>query len=180
MKARCPLDSKEIKAVNPKGNQSWIFTGRTDAKAEVPVFWLPDVKSWLTRKDPDPGEDWGQEEEATEVEIVGWYHWLNGHEFEQTQGDSEGQRSLMCCSPWDRRIRHDLQTKQQDENRENENIKRHKERSQVSKKLSIDHLCLSHPLSDWSEDYWALPIPIQWLYLREDRQTAYLLISVFR
>ena len=80
--------------------------------------------------------------------MVGWDHGLNGHEFEQTLGDSEGQRSLMCCSPWDRRIRHDLQTKQQDENRENENIKRHKERSQVSKKLSIDHLCLSHPLSD--------------------------------
>ena len=85
----------------------------------------------------------------TEFEIVGWYHWLNGHESEQTPGDSEGQRSLMCFSPWDRRIRHNLETEQQqDETRENENIKRHKERSQVCKMLSIDHMCLSHLLSD--------------------------------
>ena len=83
-----------------------------------------------------------------EVEIVGWYHSLNGHEFEQTPGDTEGQSSLMCCSPWDRRIGHDLQAEQQDENSENENIKRHKDRSQVSKRLSIDHLCLSHLLTE--------------------------------
>ena len=92
------MDSKEIKAVNHKGNQSWIFTGSTDAKAEVPVFWLLDMKNWLTRKDPDAGEDWGQEEKVTEFEIVGWYHWLNGHEFEQTPGDGEGQRSLGCAA----------------------------------------------------------------------------------
>ena len=95
-----PLDSKEIKLVNPKGNQSWIFTGRTDAEAEALVLWLPDMKSWLTGKDPDAGKDWGREEKgATEEEMVGWHHWLNGHEFEQTLGDSDGQGSLACCSP---------------------------------------------------------------------------------
>ena len=82
------LDCKEMKPVNPKGNQPWIFIGRTDAEAEVPVPWLPDVKSQLTGKDPNAGKDWGQEEKATtEDEIVGWYHQLNRHEFEQTQGD---------------------------------------------------------------------------------------------
>ena len=94
-----PLDSKEIKPVNPKENQSWIFTGRTDAEAEAPIFWPPDVKSWLTGKDPDAGKDWRQEKGMTEDEMVGWHHWLNGHEFEQTLEDSEGQGSLACCSP---------------------------------------------------------------------------------
>ena len=88
-----PLDSKEIKPVNPKGNQLWIFTGRTDA--EAPVLKPPDVKSQLTGKDPAAGKDWGQEEKGvTEDELVGWHHWLNGHEFEQTPGDSEGHGSL--------------------------------------------------------------------------------------
>ena len=96
-----PLDSKEIKSVNPKGNQPWIFTGRTDAEAEAPILWSPDAKSWLTGKDPDAGKDWRQEEKgATEDEMVGWHHRLDGHGFEQTPGDSEGQRSLACCSPW--------------------------------------------------------------------------------
>ena len=95
------LDCKEIKPVNPKGNQPWIFTGRTDAEAEAPIFWPLGAKSQLTGKDPDAGKDWGQEEKGvTEVEIVGWHHWLNGHEFEQTLGDSEGQGSLTCCSSW--------------------------------------------------------------------------------
>ena len=76
-----PLDSKEIKPVNPKGNKPWITTGRTDAEAEAPIFWPPDMKSQLIGKDPDAGKVWGQEEkEATEDEIVGWHHWLNGHE----------------------------------------------------------------------------------------------------
>ena len=93
------LGSKDIKSVNPKGNQPWIFTGRTDAKALL--FWLPDVKSRLIGKDPDAGNDWRQEEkQTTEDEMVGWHHWLNGHEFEQTPGDSEGQRSLASCSSW--------------------------------------------------------------------------------
>ena len=94
-----PLGSKEIKPCNPKGNQPWIFTGRTDA--ETLVLWLPDVKSRLIGKDPDTGKDWRPEENGTtEDEMVGWHHWLNGHEFEQTPGDSEGQGSLACCSPW--------------------------------------------------------------------------------
>ena len=84
------LNRKEIKPVNPKGNQPWIFTGKTDAEAEVPILWPPDGKSWLIRKDLDSGKDWGQEKKgATEDEMDGWHHWLNGHEFEQTLGDSE-------------------------------------------------------------------------------------------
>ena len=83
--------------VNPKGNQSWIFTGRTDAKAEAPGLWPPDVKSWLIGKDPDAGKDWRQEEKGT-TEMVGW-HQLDGHEFEQALGVGDGQRSLACCSP---------------------------------------------------------------------------------
>ena len=94
-----PLDSKEIKPVNCKGNQPWIFIGRTDA--EAPILWSPDAKSWLIGKDPDAGKDWGQEEKVVIVdEMVGWNHRLNEHEFAQTQGDSEGQGSLRCRSPW--------------------------------------------------------------------------------
>ena len=90
-----PLDSKEIKPVNPKGNQSWIFFERTDAKAEASILWLPDVKNWLTGKDPDAGKDWSQEEKGmTEDEMVGWHHWPNGHEFEQALGVGDGQGSL--------------------------------------------------------------------------------------
>ena len=96
-----PLDCKKIQPVYPKGNQSWVFIGRIDAKAETSVFWPPDVKSWLIWKDPDAGKDWRQEEKGTtEDEMVGWHHWLNGHEFEQAPGDGEGQGSLVCCSPW--------------------------------------------------------------------------------
>jgi len=97
-----PLDSKEIKPVNPKGNQPWIVIGRTDA--EAPILWPPDVKSRLIGKDPDAEKDWSQEEKGTtEDEMVGWHHRLNGHEFEQTPGDSEGQESLVCYSPWGRK-----------------------------------------------------------------------------
>ena len=96
-----PLDCK-IKPVNPKGNQSWIFTGRTDAEAEAPMLWPPDMKSWLTRKDPDAGKDWRQEEKGmTENEMVGWHHQLNGHEFEQALGVGDGQESLPCYSSWE-------------------------------------------------------------------------------
>ena len=96
-----PLDCKEIKPVDPKGNQPWILIGRTDAKAEVPIIWPPDAKCGLTGKDPDAGKDWGQEEKrVTEKERVGWHHRLNGREFEQAVGDSEGQGSLVCASPW--------------------------------------------------------------------------------
>ena len=94
-----PLDCKEIKWVNPKGNQLWIFIRRTDAEAENSTLWPPDAKSQLIGKDPDAGKDWGQEEKVvTEHEMVRWHHWLNGHEFEPTSGDSEWQGSLVCCS----------------------------------------------------------------------------------
>ena len=95
-----PFDCKEIKPLNPKGNQSRIFIGRTDAKAEAPILWPPDVKSQLVRKDPDAGKDWRQEEkEMTEDEMVGWHHRLNGLESEQALGDGKGQGSLVCCNP---------------------------------------------------------------------------------
>ena len=91
-----PLDSKEIKPVNLKGNQFWIFIGRTDAKAEAPMIWPPNANSWLIRKEPDAGKDWGQKkEEVTEDEMVGWHHWLNTREFEQTQGNSEEKPGMM-------------------------------------------------------------------------------------
>ena len=98
---KSPLDSKEVKPVNPKGNQSWTFIGRTVAEAETPVLWPSDVKSQLIGKDPDAGKDWRQEQKrATEDEMVGWHHRLNGHEFEQAPGDGEGEGSPECCSPW--------------------------------------------------------------------------------
>ena len=91
-----PLNSKEIKAVNPKGNQPWIFIGKADA--EVPILWPPDVKSWFTGKDPDAEKDWGQQEKGTtQDEVVGWLHRLNGHEFEQAPGAGNEQGSLACC-----------------------------------------------------------------------------------
>ena len=94
-----PLDCKEIKPVNPKGNQPRIFTGRTDA--EAPILWPPDVKSQLTVKDPDAGTDLRQEEKGmAEDEMVGWHHQLKGPEFEQTPGDGKGHGSLTCCSLW--------------------------------------------------------------------------------
>ena len=86
---------------NPKGNQPWIFTGRTDAEAEAPILWSLDSMSWLIGKDPGAGKDWRQKERGTrEDEMVVWHHWLNGQEFELTLGDSEGEGSLACCSPW--------------------------------------------------------------------------------
>ena len=93
-----PLDCKEIKPVNPKGNQSWIFIERTGV--ETPILWPPDVKNWLTGKDPDAGKDWRQDKKGTtENEMVGWHHWFDGHEFEQALGVSDGQGSLRCFSP---------------------------------------------------------------------------------
>ena len=96
-----PLDCKEIQPVHSKGNQSWIYTGRTDAEAETPILLPPDGKSWLIRRDLDAGKYWGQEEkEATDGETVGWHHRPNAVEFEQTPRHSEGQGHLVCCSPW--------------------------------------------------------------------------------
>ena len=96
-----PLDCKEIQPVYPKGDQSWVFIGRTDAEAETPVFWPPDEKSRLTGKDPDAGKDgrW-EEKRTTEDDMVGWHHRLDGHESEQTLGVGDGQGGLACCSPW--------------------------------------------------------------------------------
>ena len=105
-----PLDIKKIQLVSPKGNQTWIFIGRTDAEAEAPTLWPPDIKSQLTGKDPDAGKDWGQKKKD---EMVGWHHQLNGHEFEQTLGDGEGQGSLACCGPWGLRVRYNFTTEQQ-------------------------------------------------------------------
>ena len=110
-----PLDSKEIKPVTPKGNQPWIFTGRTDDEAKAPILWPPDAKSWPTRKDPDAGKDWGQEEKGvTEDKMVGWHHWLNGHEFLQTLGDDGGQGRLVYCMQFmgSQRAGHDLMSEQ--------------------------------------------------------------------
>ena len=96
-----PLDCKEIQLVHPKGNESWIVIGRTNAEAETPVLWPPDAKNWLPGKDPDVGKDWRWEEKGTtEDKMVGWHHWLDGHEFEKALGVGDGQGSLVRCSPW--------------------------------------------------------------------------------
>ena len=98
------LDCKEIQPVHPKGNQYWTFIRRTDAEAEAPILQPSDAKSWLIGKDPYAWKDWRQEEKGTtEDTMAGWHYWLNGHEFEQPLGNSEGQNSLVCCSPWDRK-----------------------------------------------------------------------------
>ena len=95
-----PLCCK-IQPVNPKGNQSWIFIGRTDAEAETPILWPPDAKNRLLEKDPDSGKEWKREEKGTtEDELIGRHHWLNGHEFEQALGVGDGQGGLACCIPW--------------------------------------------------------------------------------
>ena len=95
-----PLDCKEIKLVNPKGNQPWIVTGRTDAEAEAPLLWPSDAKNWLIWKDPDAGKDRRQEKGMTEDEMIGWHRQLDGHEFEQAPGVGDGQESLACWSSW--------------------------------------------------------------------------------
>ena len=95
---------KEIQLVHPKGDQSWVFIGRTDVEAETPILWPPDVKCWLIGKDPDAGKDWGQEEKGvTEDELVGWHHWLNRHGFGWTPGVGNGQGGLACCGSWGRK-----------------------------------------------------------------------------
>ena len=98
-----PLDCKEIQPVHPKGDQSWMFIGRTDVEAETPILWPHDAKSWLIRKDPDAGKDWGQEKGTTEDEMVGWHHQLNGHGFGWTLGVGDGQGGLACCGSWGRK-----------------------------------------------------------------------------
>ena len=96
-----PLDCKEIQSVHPKGDQSWVFIGRTDAEGETPILWPPHAKSGLIGKDPDAGRDWGQEEKGTtEDEMAGWHHQLDGHEFWWTPGVGDGQGGLACCDSW--------------------------------------------------------------------------------
>ena len=109
-----PLDSKEIKPVNPKGNQPWIFIGRTEAEAEAPILWPPDAKNSLIPKDPDAGKYWRQEEKGmTEDKMLGCHHWLDGPKFEQAPGDGEGQGSHMLQSMGSQRVRHNEATEQQ-------------------------------------------------------------------
>ena len=98
------LGYREIKPVNPKGSKPWIFIGRTDAEAETLIPWPPDEKDSLLGKDTDAGKDWRQEENGMiEDKMVGWHHWLDGHEFVQTLGVDDGQRSMVCCSPWSKK-----------------------------------------------------------------------------
>ena len=105
------MDCKEIQPVHSKGDQSWVFFGRNDAKAETPVLWPPHVKSWLIGKDSDAGRHWGQEEKGmTEDEMAGWHHWPHGHGFGWTPGVSDGQGGLACCDSWGCRVRHDWAT----------------------------------------------------------------------
>ena len=151
-----PLDCN-IKSVNPKGNQPWVFIGRTDAEAEAEalIFWPCDVKSWLTGKDPDAGKDWKQREGLAEDEMVRWYHQLNRHEFEQAPGDSGGHGSLACCSPWGHRVRHNLMTKQQQQLR------------------TVHQFCMYPLLADLSLHVILLePPPL--LGLKEDRTMLFL------
>ena len=111
---KSPLDCKEIQPVHSKGNQSWIFVGRTDAEAETPIPWPPDANNWLTGKDSDAGRDWGQEEKGTtEDEMVGWHHWFNGQEFEQTPGDTDWAAKFgMLQSMGSQSLGQDLPTEQ--------------------------------------------------------------------
>ena len=106
-----PLNCKEIQPVHPKGDQSWVFIGRTDVEAETPILWPPDAKNWLIWKNPDAGKDWGQEEKGTtEEEMAGWHHWLDGREFEWTLQDGDGQGGLACCNSWGCRVGHNWMT----------------------------------------------------------------------
>ena len=98
-----PLDCKEVQPVHPKGDQSWVFIGRTDAKDETLILWPPHAKSWFIGKDPDAGRDWGQEKGTTQDEMAGWHHRLDGHDFEWTPGVGDGQGGLACCDSWGRK-----------------------------------------------------------------------------
>ena len=106
-----PLDCKEVQPVQSKGDQSWVFLGRTDAKAETLILWPPHGKSWLIGKDSDAGRDWGQKEKGTtEDEMAGWHHQLDAHEFGWTPGVGDGQGGLVCCDSWGCGVRHDWVT----------------------------------------------------------------------
>jgi len=111
-----PLDSKRIQPVHPKGNQPWVFIGKIDAEAEAPILWPPDVKNWLTGKDPDAGKDWRQKQKgAIEGEMVGWHQWLNRHEFEQAPGVGEGKPGVLQSMGL-QRVGHDWVTEEKQQN----------------------------------------------------------------
>ena len=98
-----PVDCKESQPVHPKGDQFWVFIGRTDDDAETPILWPPHAKNWLIWKDPDAGKDWGQEKRVTENEMAGWHHRLNGHAFGWTPRVGDGQGGVACCGSWGRK-----------------------------------------------------------------------------
>ena len=109
-----PLDSKDIKPVNLKGDKPWIFTGRTDVEAEASVFWSSNANKWLIGKVSEAGKDWGQKEKrVSEDEMAWWHHWCNECKRGQNLGDGKGQGDLACCSPWDCRVEHNWVTEQQ-------------------------------------------------------------------
>ena len=140
---KSPLNYKEILPVNPKGNQSWIFIGKTDDKAEAPILWPPDVKNWLTGKDPDAGKDWKREEKGTtEDEMVGWHYQLDGHDYKQAPGAGDGQGSLACSSWWGKRVRHDWATELS-----RTEITIYRQILSIAKCLMIFHYCFSWTIS---------------------------------
>ena len=144
-----PLDCKEIKPVNPKGNQSWIFIGRADVEAETPIVWPPDAKSWLIWKDPDAGKDWRWEDKGTtKDEMVGWHHGLDGHEFEKAPRFTDGQGSLACCSLWGH--------KESDTRKQLNWTETDLESSQSVQLISghVIQLNQSERLSPWSSNHW--------------------------
>ena len=143
-----PLNSKEIQPVHPKGNQSWIFIGKTDDEAETPVLWPPNAKNWLIGKDPGAGKDWKQEEKGTiEDEMVGWHHWLDGQEFEQAPGVGDAEGSLVHCCLWGHKeSRYDWATELTDINRYNFS------RGQFNKSTSRKLVCQVN-------NFWFMLIP---------------------
>ena len=152
-----PLDCKEIQPIHPTGDQSWVFIGGADAKAETPILWPPDVKSWLIWKDPHSGKDWGQEEKGiTEDKMVGWCHQLSGHGFGWTLGVGDGQGGLVGCSAWDHKELDTTERLNWTEHNLTESFPR------------LKHFYDSIPLLAWSPNYllcsevstiWVLPSP---------------------
>ena len=152
-----PLDCKEFQPVHPKGDQSWVFIGRTDVEAETPILWPPDVKSWLIWKDRNAGKDWRREKGMREDEMAGWHHWLDGHEFEWAPGVGDGQGSLACCSPCGH--------KESDTTERLNWTELMKSGQSDSKIHSHNHLCQYVPvLTQWQ---WELEEEITWIMKHE-------------
>ena len=176
-----PLDSKEIQPVHPKGNQSWIFIGRTDAEAETPILWPPDSKNWFMWKDPDAGKDWRWEEEKgmTEDEMVGRHHRLDGHEFEQAPGVGDGQGSLVFHSQWfckesDRTKQlywTELGTKVLHAMQHDQKKKNQKKQKNCETPFPFPKPCYSLFFSLLTVSYWHLPWDLQNYYSEKKRQS---------